>query len=168
MRLFMAAFTRALPDKAQAKFMASFNAEVISQRMIAPTAATIPLERHGMSAQIANRSPYGIDENFFGKVHEPLVALFNETDYEIPSVAPKGIVFMGKLTTTAPEQPWMFQVAVLDVGESGKRYGLAQCRRDISKSDCAECLDNQMATFSAMIRNKGGWQIGSGCNSGIP
>lgn len=93
------------------------------------------------------------------------MALFNETDYEIPSVAPKGTVFMGELTTTAPEQPWMFQVAVLDVGESGKRYGLAQCRRDISKSDCAECLDNQMATFSAMIGNKRGWQIGSGCNS---
>nr|TKR99014.1 hypothetical protein D5086_0000194030 [Populus alba] len=59
----------------------------------------------------------------------------------------------------------MFYTAVLDVGQSGKRYGMAQCTRDLSKSDCGKCLDFQLATYLNIVGNKRNWDIhGSSCS----
>nr|POF23189.1 hypothetical protein CFP56_73131 [Quercus suber] len=60
------------------------------------------------------------------------VALMNETDYDDLAVISNGLSFLSGLASTAPKQPLMFQTAVMDVGQSGKRYGMAQCTRDIS------------------------------------
>jgi hypothetical protein len=65
---------------------------------------------------------------------------------------------MGGLASTAPNQPRMFQTAVLDVGQSGKRYGMAQCSLDISRGDCGVCLDAQLASFRTTIGNKRWWE----------
>lgn len=92
-------------------------------------------------------------------------ASYNKTDYEDPFVVQKGLSFMGSLSNTAPNRPLKFDKGVIDVGGGGKRYGMAQCRRDISKSDCGKCLDQQLVTFKAYIENKRGWDIyGSSCS----
>uniref|UniRef100_A0A7N2LXC4 Gnk2-homologous domain-containing protein n=1 Tax=Quercus lobata TaxID=97700 RepID=A0A7N2LXC4_QUELO len=49
------------------------------------------------------------------------VALMNETDYDDLAVISNGLSFMSGLASTAPKQPLMFQTAVMDVGQSGKR-----------------------------------------------
>ncbi|XP_057986367.1 cysteine-rich repeat secretory protein 38 isoform X2 [Hevea brasiliensis] len=73
--------------------------------------------------------------------------------------------FMNELAATAPEPPLMFQTAVLDVGPSGKRYGMAQCSRDISRSDCGKCFSYLLVTFRTTIGNKRGWEIyGASCS----
>ena len=75
-----------------------------------------------------------------------------------------GLSLMSGLASTAPKQPLMFQASVMDVGQRGKRYGMAQCTRDISWTDCGKCLDAQLVTFRAIIGNKRGWEIyGSNC-----
>ncbi|XP_038689950.1 cysteine-rich repeat secretory protein 38-like isoform X2 [Tripterygium wilfordii] len=105
------------------------------------------------------------DENFFGIWDQSSVALTNDTNFEDSSMVSKGLNFMDELASTAPEQPLMFQTAVLDGGESGKRYGMGQCIRDISRSDCSRCLDAQLVTFRTTIGNKRGWEIyGSSCS----
>jgi hypothetical protein len=87
------------------------------------------------------------------------VAITNDTDFDDPNVLSKELSFMGGLASTAPNQPRMFQKAVLDVGQSGKRYGMAQCSLDISTADCGVCLDAQLALFRTTIGNKRWWEI---------
>ncbi|KAG6695122.1 hypothetical protein I3842_09G080300 [Carya illinoinensis] len=104
------------------------------------------------------------NQSFFGIMDETSVAITNNTDFDDPSVVSKGIYFMGGLASTAPNQPHMFQKAVLDVGQSGKRYGMAQCTLDINRADCGKCLDSQLALFRTIIGNKRGWETyGSSC-----
>ncbi|KAL3576833.1 hypothetical protein D5086_022116 [Populus alba] len=77
----------------------------------------------------------------------------------------EGLNFTKALASTTPNQPSMFYTAVLDVGQSGKRYGMAQCTRDLSKSDCGKCLDFQLATYLNIVGNKRNWDIhGSSCS----
>ncbi len=103
-------------------------------------------------------------EDFFGVMVGTLVALLNETDYDDPVVFSNGLSLLSGLASTAPKQPLMFQASVMDVGQRGKRYGMAQCTRDISWTDCGKCLDAQLVTFRTIIGNKRGWEIyGSNC-----
>ncbi|KAF3451638.1 hypothetical protein FNV43_RR07733 [Rhamnella rubrinervis] len=102
--------------------------------------------------------------SFFGSVEYSSAASTNDTDLDVPSMVSKGLDFMGELAQNASKQPLMFQTAVLDVGQSGKRYGMAQCTRDISKADCRNCLDHQLESFKSVLANKRGWEIhGSSC-----
>jgi hypothetical protein len=94
-----------------------------------------------------------------------MVAIYNETNFEDAKVVSEGLNFTKTLASTTPKQPSMFYTAVLDVGQSGKRYGMAQCTRDLSKSDCGKCLDFQLATFLNIYGNKRNWEShGSSCN----
>ena len=103
-------------------------------------------------------------EDFFGVMVDNSVALMNETDYDDLAVISNGLSFMSGLASTAPKQPLMFQTAVMDVGQSGKRYGMAQCTRDISSIDCGKCLDAQLVTLRTILGSKRGWEIyGSSC-----
>ncbi|PPD78963.1 hypothetical protein GOBAR_DD24110 [Gossypium barbadense] len=59
----------------------------------------------------------------------------------------------------------MFHAAMLDARQFGKRYGMAQCTRDISRTDCNNCLYTQLMTFRTIIGNKRGWEVyGSSCS----
>jgi hypothetical protein len=99
------------------------------------------------------------NESFFGIMEQgSVLAITNDTDFEDPHVLSKGLSFMGGLASTAPNQPHMFQKAVLDVGQSGKRYGMAQCSVDISRADCGVCLDAQLTSFRTTIGNKRWWE----------
>lgn len=61
---------------------------------------------------------------------------------------------MSELAATAPKQPLRFQTAILDVGKQCKRYGMAQCPRDTSSSNCGECLNFEAEFFRRTIENK--------------
>jgi hypothetical protein len=99
------------------------------------------------------------NESFFGIMEQgSVLAITNDTDFDDPNVLSKGLSFMGALASTAPNQPHMFQKAVLDVGQSGKRYGMAQCSLDISRADCGVCLDAQLTSFRTTIGNKRWWE----------
>lgn len=87
------------------------------------------------------------------------VSSFNKSNKDDPLVVLKVLDLMRGLASTVPKQPLMFQTTVLDVGKNGKRYGLAQCNRDISKSDCEKCLKNQLLNFRDTIRNQRVWEI---------
>ncbi|XP_038895939.1 uncharacterized protein LOC120084110 [Benincasa hispida] len=79
------------------------------------------------------------------------VATFNDTNYNDPSLASNGLSLMSGLASSAPHQNLMFQTDVLDAGLRGKRYGMPQCTRDISGSECAQCLNSQLDAFRTTI-----------------
>lgn len=104
------------------------------------------------------------DVGFFGVWDQTSVAKANDTNFDDPSVVSGGFSMMTELATTTSGLPLMFQTAVFDAGQSGKRYGMAQCNRDISRSDCGKCLNDQLMTFRTTVGNKRGWEIyGSSC-----
>ncbi|CAJ1961446.1 unnamed protein product [Sphenostylis stenocarpa] len=105
------------------------------------------------------------NESFFGVMQQTAVAITNETDFDDPSVVSEGLPFMSGLAAEAPDKSFMFHTAVLNTSQSGKkRYGMAQCTRDISREDCRRCLDAQLVTFRTVIGNKRRWEIyGSNC-----
>ncbi|KAH7545830.1 cysteine-rich repeat secretory protein 38 [Ziziphus jujuba] len=101
--------------------------------------------------------------SFFGSMELSSGAWSNETNFDDPSMGSKGLDFMGRLASNASKQPLKFQTSVLDVGR-GKRYGMAQCTRDINQDECHKCLNNQLVTFKEIIGNKRGWEThGSNC-----
>jgi hypothetical protein len=107
------------------------------------------------------------DRSFFGELDQSgMVATYNDTNFEDPKVVSEGLNFTKTLASTTPNQPSMFYTAVLDVGQSGKRYGMAQCTRDLSKSDCGKCLDIQLVTSLNIIGNyMRSWDVhGSSCS----
>ncbi|XP_022724322.1 cysteine-rich repeat secretory protein 55-like [Durio zibethinus] len=105
------------------------------------------------------------NEHFFGVWDQSSMARVNDTNFDDVSVVSKGLIFMREVAITAPKQPLMFHTAVLDAGQFGKRYGMAQCTRDIIRTDCSKCLDTQLVTFRTTIGNKRGWEVyGSSCS----
>ncbi|XP_054803852.1 cysteine-rich repeat secretory protein 1-like isoform X2 [Prosopis cineraria] len=106
------------------------------------------------------------NQSFFGTMEETSVAVTNDTDFEEAKVVSEGLEFMGGLADSASEKPYMMETGVLDVNvsdESGmkedKRYGMAQCTRDIREEDCRKCLDDQLQNFRTVIGNKRRWEI---------
>ncbi|KAL2495282.1 Cysteine-rich repeat secretory protein 55 [Forsythia ovata] len=105
------------------------------------------------------------NQSFFGVWEKSAMAVSNDTDVDEPFVASKGLAMMGTLVSTTPKEPLMFAVSELDVERSGKRYGMAQCTRDLSRSDCGQCLDYVLASFGMTVGHKKGWEAyGVGCS----
>lgn len=98
-------------------------------------------------------------DNFVGILGQTSVAIVNDTNYDDPSLVSNGLSLMRGLVSSAPNQNLMFQTNVLDGGLRGKRYGMAQCTRDISRSDCALCLNSQLDAFRTTIGSKKDWEI---------
>ena len=104
------------------------------------------------------------DHDFFGVMEQTSILLTNNTDFDDPSVISKGLDLVSGLAFKVQKRPLLFQTAVMDVGKSGKRYGMVQCNRDISSSDCVKCLESQLVAFRTMIGNKRDWEVyGSSC-----
>ncbi|CAK7350909.1 unnamed protein product [Dovyalis caffra] len=97
--------------------------------------------------------------NFFGERKQSGMATGFDADLEDPNLVSEALNFTNALASSTPNQPLMFQTAVLDVGQSGKRYGLAQCTRDLSKSACRQCLNIQLNIFKNATGNRRGWEI---------
>ncbi|KAG6778654.1 hypothetical protein POTOM_014992 [Populus tomentosa] len=87
------------------------------------------------------------------------MASYNDTNFEDPKVVSEALNFTNTLVSTTPSQPLMYHTAVLDVGQNGKRYDMAQCTRDLSQSDCGMCLEFQLATYKNSVGNKRSWDI---------
>lgn len=105
------------------------------------------------------------DENFHGEVDKGFAAIDYGADFDDPAVVSKGLDFMGGLISEVPKQQLMFQTGVLDVGQSGKRYGMAQCIRDTSRTGCGKCLEAQLSGQGSALSKKRGWEIyGKSCN----
>ncbi|KAK1557156.1 hypothetical protein Q3G72_019115 [Acer saccharum] len=93
------------------------------------------------------------DEDFIGDLNRISVARTNETNLDDPSVSQRGFSMMTELAAITPNQPLMFKTVMLDAGDKGKRYGMAQCHRDISSADCDSCLADQLMSFSTTVGN---------------
>ncbi|KAF9683483.1 hypothetical protein SADUNF_Sadunf04G0018300 [Salix dunnii] len=97
--------------------------------------------------------------SFLGEWDQSGMASYNDTNFEDPKVVPEALNFTNTLVSTTPNQPLMYRTAVLDVGQNGKRYGMAQCTRDLSKIDCGMCLESQLMTYKNSVGNKRNWDI---------
>ena len=102
------------------------------------------------------------NESFFGDMQERTFT-YDFDDIDDPSVVSQGLPFMSGVAATASEKSLMFHTEVLNFNQSEKRYGMAQCTRDISRKDCKRCLDSQLIDIRT-IRNNRRWEIyGSNC-----
>ncbi|CAN0912710.1 Cysteine-rich repeat secretory protein 55 [Linum grandiflorum] len=107
------------------------------------------------------------NKSFYGTWDGTGIAEAKETTpFEDPGVVSQGVELMNELSVTTPRRASMFETRMIDLGpKSGKRYGMAQCTRDMDVEGCARCLKTQLATFRTTIGNKRGWEIyGSTCS----
>ncbi|CBI28971.3 unnamed protein product, partial [Vitis vinifera] len=59
----------------------------------------------------------------------------------------------------------MYATGELELEESEKLYGLTQCTRDLSSSDCKKCLDDAISKLPNCCDGKeGGRVVGGSCN----
>ncbi|KAK1415572.1 hypothetical protein QVD17_31355 [Tagetes erecta] len=104
-------------------------------------------------------------ENVTGIWTNSSMATFGANDLDDALVFSKGFSMMQELATTVPYQPLMYQAAEIDVGAYGKRYGLGQCGRDLSKLVCQNCLQDRLKTYRSYVENRTGWEIvGPSCS----
>lgn len=102
--------------------------------------------------------------SFYGVWEKSGSATSNDTSLDDPDVAAKGMAMMTGLAAAAPNETLMFDKSEMDDGKGGKRYGLAQCSRDLGKLACRDCLGYFLKGFSTTVANKRRWQIyGIGC-----
>ncbi|KAJ4840535.1 hypothetical protein Tsubulata_027350 [Turnera subulata] len=104
--------------------------------------------------------------SFFGTWDQAGIAVYNSSNLDDPRVFQDAVNMMNQLAYSVPQQPnSMFQTEVIDVGESGKRYGMGQCTSDISRTDCGKCLNFQLNNYMTSVGNKRWWVIyGSSCS----
>lgn len=69
------------------------------------------------------------------------------------------------LSTTASSNPKLYSTGVVELDKSRKLYGLVQCTRDLSKSDCKKCLDVAISELpNCCDAKQGGRVVGGSCN----
>ncbi|GLT71052.1 hypothetical protein SLA2020_430950 [Shorea laevis] len=72
---------------------------------------------------------------------------------------------LSRLAKDASGTPKMYAVGEVELGKSRKVYGLAQCTRDLSKSECSKCLDGIVGELPRCCDGKeGGRVVGGSCN----
>ncbi|KAI3829001.1 hypothetical protein L1987_03114 [Smallanthus sonchifolius] len=104
-------------------------------------------------------------KNFFGSWSNFTIASFGGNGLDDPMVFSKGFSMMEDLASAVPDKPLMYQEAEIDVGVHGKRFGLAQCGRDLSKVSCRNCLEERLEVCRSYAHNRTGWVIvGIGCS----
>ncbi|KAF5764895.1 putative Gnk2-like domain-containing protein [Helianthus annuus] len=100
------------------------------------------------------------NDSFFGELWDSSSSSSNGGDnFDDPLVFSKGFSMMQSLIGNVSSQPLMFEMGVVDVGSDGKRYGLGQCRRDISKLDCEKCLEDLLTTYNKFVLNQTWWDM---------
>lgn len=104
------------------------------------------------------------NESFYGQWQRNRNAIIsNDSIPDDPSVATKGLTMMTGLAKAASEEKLMFATSEIDDGNGGKRYGLAQCSRDLGKSDCESCLAYLLNGTDTTVGRRS-WDIyGVGC-----
>ena len=70
-----------------------------------------------------------------------------------------------QLANEAYVKPKLYATRESELGESNKLYGLVQCTRDLSSSDCKKCLDGIIGEIRSCCDGKEGGRVVSGsCN----
>ncbi|OMO76700.1 hypothetical protein CCACVL1_15488 [Corchorus capsularis] len=104
------------------------------------------------------------NNKFFGVMDSSSSARLNFTNLENSSMILRGVSFMKGVASAAATQRLRFNASVFDAGQFGKRYGMAQCIRDISKGDCSKCLESPLETFT-LLEDKRNWEVhGTSCS----
>nr|GFA95276.1 hypothetical protein [Tanacetum cinerariifolium] len=104
------------------------------------------------------------NESFFGEwIANSAVssATYGSNGLDNPSVFSQGFSMMENLARNASNQPLKFEMGVIGVGRHGERYGLGQCSRDLSQSDCENCLEDLLMRYKTFVLNRKGWEMQS-------
>ncbi|XP_008228882.1 PREDICTED: cysteine-rich repeat secretory protein 38-like [Prunus mume] len=69
------------------------------------------------------------------------------------------------LSTKASSNPKFYATGELELSSSETLYGLTQCTRDLSSSDCNKCLDDAISELpNCCDAKRGGRVVGGSCN----
>ncbi|KAF9595522.1 hypothetical protein IFM89_000610 [Coptis chinensis] len=113
--------------------------------------------------------------NFFGTIdYQNKFFLFNvQTVNDTESFNQKTKKFLSKLSDKASGSSKLFATGKTSLGKlekttnvtSQKLYGLVQCTRDLSNSQCKKCLDDVISELPSCCDGKrGGRVVGGSCN----
>ncbi|KAK7324775.1 hypothetical protein VNO77_28609 [Canavalia gladiata] len=109
-----------------------------------------------------------LDTDFFGKIDNTskfyLLNVQNVSDPATFNYMTKELLSL--LAYKASMIPKMYATGELKIGgESEKIYGLTQCTRDLSSSECKKCLDDAISKLPNCCDGKeGGRVVGGSCN----
>lgn len=107
------------------------------------------------------------DQDFFGKIdYENRFYMWNLNNVSNPTVFNnKTRELLTELADEAYENPKMYKTGESDLDASTKIYGLVQCTRDITPSECKKCLDDAIGELPSCCDGKeGGRVVGGSCN----
>ncbi|PWA76292.1 gnk2-like domain-containing protein [Artemisia annua] len=100
------------------------------------------------------------NESFFGKHWtNSSSSTYGYNGLDDPSVFSQGFSMMENIARNVSNQPLMFETRAIDVGANGGRYGLGQCSRDLSKSECENCLEGLLTNYQTYVLNRTGWEM---------
>ena len=105
--------------------------------------------------------------DFFGHVdNQNRFYMWNLNNVSDPaSFNQKTRELLSHLSQQAFVQEKMYAAGELELEESKKLYGLTQCSRDLSSSDCKKCLDDGISRLPNCCDGKeGGRVVGGSCN----
>ncbi|RVW68449.1 Cysteine-rich repeat secretory protein 38 [Vitis vinifera] len=105
--------------------------------------------------------------NFFGQVaYQNRFYMWNLNNVSDPaSFNQKTKELLSNLAQKAFINSKMYATGELELQESEKLYGLTQCTRDLSSSDCKKCLDDAISELPNCCDGKeGGRVVGGSCN----
>ncbi|KAF8414074.1 hypothetical protein HHK36_002073 [Tetracentron sinense] len=107
------------------------------------------------------------NEEFFGKIdNKNKFYMWNVQKVNDPaSFNQKTKDLISRLSNEANRSPLLYATGELELEESKKLYGLAQCTRDLSSIDCKKCLDGAISELPNCCDGKeGGRVVGGSCN----
>ncbi|RWR88391.1 cysteine-rich repeat secretory protein 38 [Cinnamomum micranthum f. kanehirae] len=107
------------------------------------------------------------DVKFFGQIDTSnKVYLLNVKSVDDPKTFNREVgELLTGLSWEASHSPLMFAKGEVELGESKKLYGLTQCTRDLSYSDCKKCLESAISELPSCCDGKeGGRVLGGSCN----
>lgn len=107
------------------------------------------------------------DEEFFGQIdNQNKFYMWNVQSVDDPKTFNDNVKgFLTSVVNKAYASPVLFGTGELELGESNKLYGLAQCTRDLSATDCKKCLDGAISELPNCCDGKrGGRVVGGSCN----
>ncbi|KAJ4831697.1 hypothetical protein Tsubulata_033180 [Turnera subulata] len=107
------------------------------------------------------------DKEFFGQIdNQNKFYMWNLRVVEEPVPFNQKIKeLLTQLAKKAQESPRLYATGEMELNDSNKLYGLAQCTRDLSSATCKSCLDGIIAELPSCCDGKEGGRVVSGsCN----
>ncbi|XP_052170904.1 cysteine-rich repeat secretory protein 38-like [Diospyros lotus] len=107
------------------------------------------------------------NEEFFGDIDKKhkfyMVNTEDVKDPEVFNMKTKNL--LSQLVSKAYVNPMLYAADEVELDESKKLYGLVQCTRDLSRSNCKKCLEDAVDELLDCCDGKeGGRVVGGSCN----